>query len=90
MTSRRHLSNEQRGYGVSHTRLRERLLPVVAAGLAVCPYCGNKIVGQWDLGHSDDRRSWIGPTCATCNRREAGLKTARLRSQPRTITSREW
>jgi hypothetical protein len=88
--SRRFLTADQRGYGVAHWRLKDRLRPFVAAGLIPCAYCGERIVGEWDLGHSDNRRSWIGPTHAVCNRREAGHKTARLRRQRRTITSQEW
>jgi hypothetical protein len=46
---------------------------------------------KWDLAHSDDRRSWLGPAHASCNRREAGLKTARLRwEQLERRTSEAW
>lgn len=90
MPSRRYLTTEQRGYGVPHDRQKDYWRPFVRAGLVVCPYCGEKIVGPFDLGHSDDRRSWIGPTHPECNRREAGLKTARLRRGRRTVTSQEW
>jgi hypothetical protein len=79
-----------RRYGVVHTRLRQRLAPLVRAGVARCVYCGEQIVGAWDLGHSDDRSSWIGPTHPHCNRREAGLKAIRLRRRRRTVTSQQW
>jgi hypothetical protein len=50
----------------------------VQAGLVTCVYCGEQIVGAFDLAHSDDRRSYIGAACPSCNRREAGLKSVRL------------
>lgn len=90
MPRRMRPSNEQRGYGVTHTRVVEHYRPLVRAGLCDCPYCGEKIVGPFDLGHSDDRRSYIGPTHPRCNRREAGLKTARLWRGQTTVTSQEW
>lgn len=73
-------------------RARQVVEPFVRAGLAVCPYCG-ELIGpgeEWDLGHSDDRGSLIGPCHAVCNRREAGLKSARLRLGQRTVTSQAW
>ena len=64
--------------------------PFVRAGLVSCPYCGETVRPPWDLGHTDDRQGYIGPCCAKCNRREAGLKAVRLRRGESTITSREW
>ena len=89
--SRRFLTADQKGYGTPHWRLKDRLRPLVAAGVIRCQYCGGVITDAvWDLGHSDDRSTWIGPTHAVCNRREAGHKTARLRRGRRTVTSQEW
>ena len=73
MPSRVRPSNEQRGYGVTHRRTVEYWRPLVRAGMVRCPYCGEVIRGAFHLGHSDDRRSYIGPTCPKCNLREAGL-----------------
>jgi hypothetical protein len=73
-----------------HRRAREQLAPLVRAGLAVCAICGERIVGEFHLGHSDDRSSYIGATHPRCNVREAGLKTARLWRGRSTVTSREW
>jgi hypothetical protein len=62
----------------------------VRAGLERCPYCGEVVRHPWDLAHSDDRQTYIGASCARCNRREAGLKTARLRRGQTTVTSQVW
>jgi hypothetical protein len=80
-------------YDVAHKRARERLIPFVASGQAVCVLCGEGIEAgsAWDLAHSDDRRSWLGPSHAICNRGDAGRKTARLRwEQLERRTSRAW
>jgi hypothetical protein len=90
MPRRIRLSNDQRGYGVTHRRTVEWWRPRVRAGLVTCPYCGKVIVGPFHLGHSDDRLSYIGPTHPHCNLRESGLKTARLRAGTNRVVSREW
>lgn len=71
-------------------RLREGLRPLVQAGLLKCVFCGERIVGDFHLDHSDDRHTWTGPAHPVCNLREAGLKAARLRRPHRPRTSREW
>lgn len=90
MKSRRHLSEEQRGYGVPHRRLKERLRPFVQAGKLRCVYCGEVVVGPFHLDHTDDRRGWSGVAHPACNMREGGLKSARLWRGKTTVTSREW
>jgi hypothetical protein len=80
-------------YDVCHKRMRERLGPLVAAGSTVCVLCGEPIEAgsPWDLAHSDDRRSWLGPSHSRCNRGDAGRKTARLRwEQMERRTSQVW
>lgn len=59
-----------RGYDQAHRLMRAQVAHVVEAGRAVCARCGKPIVpgSAWDLGHSDDRRSWTGPEHASCNR----------------------
>jgi hypothetical protein len=70
--------------------MRERLRPYAEAGLLRCVFCGEQIVGEFHLDHTDDRRGWTGAAHPLCNLREAGRKTARLRRGRRTVTSREW
>jgi hypothetical protein len=90
MPGRLFRNQEGRGYGVGHRRLRERLAPLVAAGVLRCVFCGELIEGEFHLDHSDDRRGWRGVAHPLCNLREAGLKSARLRAGRRTVTSRQW
>jgi hypothetical protein len=78
MKTNRQRKTTTRNYGVVHKRLRARLVPLARAGLLTCCYCGEVIVGAFDLAHSDDRRRYIGPSHPVCNRREAGLKSVRL------------
>lgn len=61
----------QRGYGAHHQALRRQYEPKVAAGTADCPYCGGPIVAgeAWDLARAADRRHYLGPAHAKCNRR---------------------
>jgi hypothetical protein len=65
-----------RGYGQEHRAMRRAVAGVVTSGQAWCQKCGKPIVpgDAWDLGHSDDRRSWTGPEHAACNRRHGALK----------------
>ncbi len=85
-------STTERGYGGDFMKSRKAVEPLVRAGLAVCPVCGERILPgeEWHLGHSDDRASLIGALHKRCNLREAGLKTARLKRGQRTVTSQAW
>jgi hypothetical protein len=77
-------TQDQRGYGFSHVKLRRRWLPMVAVGLVDCARCGRRIgIGEpWDLGHLDgDRMRYSGPEHAACNRSTAGRQRK---------TSRRW
>lgn len=83
----------ERGYGAEHRRLRDALAPVVAAGEAVCARCHLRIApgAPWDLGHSDDRRSWTGPEHRSCNRRAGAVTRNRRRAGDRLgVPSRRW
>jgi hypothetical protein len=64
---------------------------MVERGQATCSRCGEPILpGQdWDLDHSDDRRGYIGPAHAACNRSAGGRKAAANR-QSHERHSREW
>ncbi len=66
---------QARGYNRAHELERERWRPAVEAGRIDCraPTCvmpDRRIrAGQaWDLGHTDDRKTWRGPEHAPCNR----------------------
>lgn len=63
-------TRQQRGYDAAHMRERARWKPIVEAGTAACAKCGLPIpaAGPWDLGHTDDRRTWTGPEHVACNR----------------------
>lgn len=75
-----------RGYGPAHQTRRAAIAPYVATGRALCADCLKPILPgeKWDLGHSDDRRSYVGPEHAGCNRRKAALK------RNRRLASRSW
>jgi hypothetical protein len=65
-----------RGYGSSHKKLRKRWAMKIAGGGVPCSRCGGLIgPGElWDLDHSDDRRSYRGPSHRACNRATTGRK----------------
>lgn len=67
-------STADRGYGPLHRALRRRWEPQVRVGAVDCARCGRRIApgDAWDLGHSDDRRSYTGPEHASCNRSARG------------------
>ena len=85
VTSAQRASTTSRGYGSAHQRLRRAWARQVQAGLVCWARCGLRIPPgtPWDLDHTDDRRGYLGPSHATCNR-------AKAPRQERRIHSREW
>lgn len=84
-----------RGYGTAHQEQRRRWQPKVDAGIVNCARCGQPIEPgrPWDLGHTDDRRTWTGPEHRTCNRRAGGTNGAAVTNASRGKTvriSRAW
>ncbi len=73
-------SRQQRGYDTTHDRLRAQWAPKVATGRVRChsPRClrpDDPLIHPdepWDLGHTEDRRSYHGPEHAACNRSAGG------------------
>ena len=65
-------SAAERGYDRDHQKMRKRLDRIVQTGTVRCP-CGELIAAgsPWDLGHTPDRRGYIGPMHAHCNRATA-------------------
>lgn len=64
-----------RGYGAEHKRLRAQWQTRITRGdLIPCSRCGHPITpGQpWDLDHADNRRAYLGPAHARCNRQSGG------------------
>jgi hypothetical protein len=72
-----------RGYGSRHQAIRRALAPVVAAGLARCVRCGERIEPgtPWDVGHDDiDRSITRGAEHRSCNRATRSVR----------VVSRRW
>ena len=71
----------QRGYDRTHEQERARVAHQVAALQAHCHRCGLIVLPTeaWDLGHSDDRKTWTGAEHARCNRSAAGKRSAEFR-----------
>ena len=70
-----------RGYGGEHRRVRRAWQAEIDAGRrVVCCRCERPIRrgDAWDLDHTDDRTSYRGPACTTCNR-SAGATLGNLR-----------
>ena len=67
----------QRGYGTAHRRERARWQAAMDSGVVpVCAKCNQPVFPSqaWDLGHTDDRKSWTGPEHRDCNRRDGQSK----------------
>jgi hypothetical protein len=88
----------QRGYGWKHQQERARVKRLVDAGRASCARCGGWIEPgtPFDLDHSLDRRSYLGPSYSRCNRAESNKRRRRAKSttvadvQPRLRWTRVW
>jgi hypothetical protein len=79
--SRAQGTTKQRGYGAKHKALRRRWTREVAEGLVNCARCGGFIHPSepWDLDHTPDRTSYLGPSHRACNRATATHKAKRKR-----------
>ena len=67
---------EARGYGAAHKALRLRYLRAIESGeVVLCPRCRRRILPgtPFDLDHTPDRSSYLGPSHRRCNR-VAGAK----------------
>ena len=67
-------STAARGYGPGHEARRRKVDPLVQTGTVPCARCGELIEKNepWDLDHRDDRRGYLGPSHARCNRSTRG------------------
>ena len=85
-------STSQRGYGYLHQQLRERLRPMVEAGMVRCPRCGQVIEGgeRWELDHAPGKRGYLGPSHFRCNRSAGGKIGAAITNGKRRRVSRIW
>ena len=71
-----------RGYDTTHQRERRHTATLIAQAHAaghpiLCTRCRQPITptDAWDLDHADDRRHYLGPAHASCNRRAGGLRS---------------
>lgn len=67
----------QRGYGTKHTNERAKWARIIARTSVPCARCHSPIPAgspsaAWQLGHTDDRRTWTGPEHTLCNLSAAG------------------
>jgi len=69
-------SATQRGYDAEHRARRTAIVARINAGEVIrCIDCGTTLTpSTLDLGHTDDRTTWRGPQCATCNRADGGRR----------------
>jgi hypothetical protein len=69
----------ERGYGGPHQLERRRVAKLVAAGLAICPRCGQLVRpgDEWDLDHRDDRQGYLGASHRACNRATRAIAAKR-------------
>jgi hypothetical protein len=81
----------ERGYGRAHRALRAQMAPVVAAGLARCARCGERIAAgiAWDLDHTNDRRGYLGPSHRFAKDCKAGGNRSTCRPRV-SVSSQRW
>jgi hypothetical protein len=68
-------TNNGRGYGAEHRKLRAQWKVRVEAGEVCCARCGYQILPgtPWHLDHDDqDRTRYLGPSHKACNMKAAG------------------
>lgn len=73
-------STASRGYGREHRAERSKWKAIISRRAVPCSRCGRPIErgASFDLGHTDDRRGYLGPEHPSCNRSAAG--SSRLHS----------
>ena len=85
-------------YGQAHKDLRAYWLTQLKGGVTIqCSRCGHPVLptDAWDLDHTDDRRGYLGPAHASCNRAAGAAKGNRLRKRTKVTKnvqpkSRNW
>jgi hypothetical protein len=94
-------SRDARGYGAAHKALRLRYLRAIESGQVVlCARCSRRILpgAPFDLDHTPDRSSHLGPSHRRCNR-QAGARNgaavtnsrrAAAVAEPTHVWSRVW
>lgn len=67
---RRRGGSTARGYGTQHQKLRKLWQDRLLTGPVTCSRCREPIRANdaWDLDHTDNRTSYLGPSHARCNR----------------------
>lgn len=90
--SRHRGTTAERGYDGQHRALRRQWQTVVDNGMAACTRCGTIIApGQpWDLDHDDNRTTYRGVSCRSCNRAAGARNAARATNTGRAFTVRGW
>ncbi len=74
-------SRVERGYDQHHVALRSHFARELEAGKTfTCAKCCKPVAhgDAWDLGHSEDRRTYTGPEHAACNRSHGGKRGAKV------------
>jgi hypothetical protein len=84
-------STTARGYGTKHQNEKRRLSPIVEAYGAICSericLMPSRLIPpgtqswQWDLAHTEDRTSYLGPAHIRCNR-SAGIRHRNATRRP--------
>lgn len=63
----------ERGYDTAHDAERETYAIRIRSGETLrCVTCNKKLSLNFHMGHTADRKGWIGPQCPFCNDSEAG------------------
>lgn len=77
-------SRQERGYDARHDRIRASYQRRMDRGRTYhCPRCGGAVdPTDWHLDHTDDRKSWLGPSHPKCNSKAgAANRPSRIRPQ---------
>jgi hypothetical protein len=83
-------SRDGRGYGAAHKAFRLRYLRAIESGnVVLCARCSRRILPgtPFDLDHTPDRSSYLGPSHRTCNRRQGGRNGAAVTRSRRAVAA---